>query len=734
MKLKNTMLVLVAALSAIGAQAQNKAGYKWDTVPIGGGGYVSGVYPQKGDAKVAYARTDVGGAYRWDNGAGRWVALNDALTQEDAGILSVDSLAVDQGWSSHILMLAGNQNLSGGRTYILHSTDAGASFEKFDVTAQFKTDGNYDGRQAERLVFDPVNSKVAYVGTRANGLFKSNDWGRSWTRLNLDVWGTYNGGGINLVAVDPSSAKNGFSQRLIIGVSRGNWGNQPNLYRSDDAGASFYPISSNDTGVPNWFQPQRAVFDDQGVAYITYSNGIGPYPAWRTPELIKSDPLTQGGVWKYYANNWWFKKITPTNMGDQVAFGGISVDPTNRKRLIASTLGQYRSQGGGGDGEWVYLSTDGGDSWRNVLGPNSTKSDNGVAWIKGAGIHWGGTVAFDPTNPQAAWITSGNGLFKTSNLGDANPNWSFEVKGLEETVVMESVSKPGGPLITVLGDIGTFVHTNTAAYGTMPASKTGGGTTTGLAMASGNTSNWARVGSQGLQYSVNGGMDWVQAAETKSIWRNNGWAYRGKVALSSNGSILLHSPEGSNATYRSENWGGGWAQANGLNVSNAYPFADATDSAKFYAYDSDNGNFWISTNSAWNFYTSGTVLPKGGSKRIGIPPGINGHVWVPLYDGGLMRTSDSGNTFIKLNNVTKCGAIGFGKVADGKWYPTIFIWGTVGGVTGVFRSTDIGETWLRINDDQHQYANYGGVLTGDMNAFGVVYMGTPGRGLAVGRP
>ena len=726
------MLVLVAALCAIGAQAQNKAGYKWDNVPIGGGGYVTGVYPQWGEAKPNYARTDVGGAYRWDNG--KWVALHDGVTQEETGILSVDSMAVDKGWVDHILMVAGNRDFNNGRTYVLLSTNGGRSFEKFDVTAQFKADGNQDGRQAERLVFDPVNNNVAYMGTRSDGLFKSTDFGRTWTRLNLNVRGTYNGGGINLVAVDPSSVKNGVSQRLIVGVSRQHWGAEANLYRSDDGGANFIPISGNDNSPYKWMQPQRAVFDDQGVAYITYSNGIGPYPGWRTPELKKSDPMNQGGVWKYHANNWWFQQITPPNMGDKVAFGGISVDPSNRNRVIVSTLGQGWTQGGGGGGDWVYLSSDGGSSWRNVLGLDSTKSDNGISWIQGAGIHWGGTVAFDPGNPQAAWITSGNGLFKTSNLGDAKPNWSFEVKGLEETVVLESVSKPGGPLVSVLGDIGTFVHWNTAAYGTRPVSATGGGTTTGLAMAWGSNSNWARVGDQGIQYSVNGGMDWSQARETKSGWKDNRSVIRGKLALSADGKVLLHSPEGSNATYRSEDWGNGWAQAKDLNVNEAYPFADAVDPKKFYAYDNVNGKLMISTNSAWNFYASGPTLPTKGSKRLGIPPGLGGHVWLPLSDNGLMFTSDSGVSFNKINNVTKCNAIGFGKVAEGKWYPTIFIWGTVGGVTGVFRSTDIGATWLRINDDQHQYANYGGVLTGDMNAFGVVYMGTPGRGLVVGRP
>ena len=62
------------------------------------------------------------------------------------------------------------------------------------------------------------------------------------------------------------------------------------------------------------------------------------------------------------------------------------------------------------------------------------------------------------------------------------------------------------------------------------------------------------------------------------------------------------------------------------------------------------------------------------------------------------------------------------------------MWGIVNGVRGMFRSTDTGNTWLQINDWNHQYGADGGVVFGDMNTFGVVYMSTMGRGLVAGRP
>jgi hypothetical protein len=66
----------------------------------------------------------------------------------------------------------------------------------------------------------------------------------------------------------------------------------------------------------------------------------------------------------------------------------------------------------------------------------------------------------------------------------------------------------------------------------------------------------------------------------------------------------------------------------------------------------------------------------------------------------------------------------------------LYIWGTVGGVRGVHRSLDAGASWLRINDDAHQYGGPGNgqFVVGDMNVFGVVYMSTAGRGIVYGKP
>jgi hypothetical protein len=719
MKWMKTALMLAAALGAGSASAQNAAGYTWNNVPMGGGGFVTGVYPAKTQSGVVYARTDVGGIYRWDNSASKWVPLMDWMSQDDQGLMGIDSMAVDPKNAANIVALAGTSYLSNGKTAIMRSTNYGANWTVTDVTSQFKTHGNGYGRQSgERLAFDPGSSNILYTGTRYNGLFKSTDSGATWTRLNgLNVTTTPNGNGVNLVLPDPTSVVNGVAQRLIVGVSRYSY-TGPNLYRSDNGGQTFYAIN----GAPGGLMPQRGAFDGQGNLYLTYGNGVGPggIPA----DQLADQALNQGAVMKYNVNNGSWTNVSPNGLN--VPFSGISVDATNANRVLVSTINLYWDQWNGTNGkptqgDRIFLSANGGGSWTDLVA-TGTKSTGGVDWIADAGIHWASTAVFDPFNGQTAWVTSGNGIFKSTNVGAAQPGWTFNVNGLEETVVLGAVSVPGGPVITAVGDVDGFRHYNTWGYGARLQPTMG--TVNGLAIAGGNASVLARVGNQ-VQVSLNGGVNWFTSGSI-----NGGY---GQVALSANGSVLLHSPSNSTVTYRSVNNGNSWTAVNNLNINNAYIVGDSVNSNLFYAYDNTNGKFWVSYDAGVNFYNV-TTLSAWGNPRMRTAPGIQGDIWLPMYGNGLMRSTNSGSSFSKIGSVTECRGIGFGKAATGATYPTIYIWGIVNGVRGMFRSTDTGNTWVQINDWAHQYGADGGVIAGDMNTFGVVYMNTMGRGLVAGRP
>ncbi len=703
-----------AAIGAAALMAQAPASaYTWDNVAMGGGGFVSAVIPAKSQA-VVYARTDVGGAYRWDGANSRWIPLTDWVADDQTGFLGVESLAVDPKNAANLYLYVGISYFNGGKSAILRSSDYGATWTTIDVSSQFKAHGNGMGRQnGERLVVDPGSSNVLYLGTRRDGLFKSTNSGSSWSKITaFPVTSTPNDNGVSVVMADPSSVSGGVAQRLFVGVSRyGSVG--ANFYRSDNGGASFTAVS----GAPSNLMPQRAAFDGLGNLYVTYANGAGPHG-----NSSGTEPMDTGAIWKYSISTGAWTNVTPA--GVTRAFSGISVDPNNAQRLVASSVNQWAPQGNT-DGDRVYISTNGGASWTDVINRGFAMDTGGISWIAGAKIHWTGTAVFDPSNSKSVWITSGNGVFKTNDIDAATTTWTFVTKGMEETVPLNIASLTGGPLLTTLGDVDGFQHYNTFSY-TNPMYSPRMGTTSGLAVAgSGNTATVVRVGSA-MYTSVNSGTNWSKPGMNGT---------KGQVALSANGTVLLHSPENSATTYRSTNLGGSWTPVNGLGISNARPVADPVNASKFYAYNPGDGSFMISNDGGVNFWKFSTIA-TGGSNVIRAAPGVEGDIWVPLNGGGLTRTTSSGWNFTSVANVSYCSAVGFGKAATGSTYPTVFIWGTVGGVRGLFRSTDAGASWTRINDNAHQYGGpgNGNFVMGDMNTFGVVYMSTAGRGVVMGRP
>jgi photosystem II stability/assembly factor-like uncharacterized protein len=687
------------------------ARYVWDSVAIGGGGFVSAVIPSRSEAGVVYARTDVGGAYRWDKSSARWVPMLDWLSEADTGLLGIDSLAVDPHNAAKVYLLAGISYLQNGRTAILRSNDYGKTWAITEATKQFKTHGNGMGRNnGERLAVDPGNGDVLYVGTRWNGLFKSTDAGATWQRMpGLDVTATPNGAGISFVLPDPASVQHGVAQRLYVGVSRyGSTG--PSFYRSNDAGATFVPVG----GAPATLMPQRAALDGAGKLYITYANGAGPHPNNKQPE-----PMDRGQIWQYAIDSGSWKNVTPA--GFATPFSGISVDARNPRRLAASTISTYMPQGDG-KGDRLFVSADGGASWTDVIARGFAKDLQGASWMKGHGIHWASILEFDPFDSKAAWVTSGNGIFRTADI-DATPAvWSFHVRGLEETVPLNAVSVPGGPLVSAIGDIDGFLHADASKYS--PIHQPQMGTTFGLAVAGRKPGAMVRAGKT-IYSTTDGGAHWSPAPSVKGE--------QGQVALSADGAVILHAPRDSSVAFRSTDAGASWTPVRGLGAANLRPVADAVAANIFYAYD--NGVMQVSTDGGVSFAPR-AQLAAGGSRVIRVAPGREGDVWVPLYGGGLARSTDRGTHFAPVAGVSYCAAVGFGKSAPGADYPAVYIWGSVGGVRGVHRSIDGGGSWTRINDDAHQYGGPGDgqFIVGDMNRFGVVYMSTAGRCIVYGVP
>ena len=693
--IKKIIIIVFILFSTISSFAQ----YTFKHVLIGGGGFVTGVISHKTTGDI-YCRTDVGGAYRWDAANSKWVQLLDWISDAQGGYYGVEALAIDKQNPNNIYMLCGTSYFNSGATAILKSTDKGNSFTVVDVTSKFKAHGNGYGRgNGERLAVDPNNSNILFCGTRANGLWKSTNGGSTWSLAWSGVTTTTNGNGICFVVFDPSTESDGTTKTIYIGISRTG---SDNIYKSTDGGATFTPMSANTT-----YFPHRAVLQDT-IMYVTYADNEGP------------GTDSKGRVYKLITTTGVWKDVTPFTFSTYyLAYGGVDIDPANVNRVVISTTGVYmNNQYGKTWGDFIYLTTNGGTSWTLKNGSGSKYDNNGVGYTSGQ-INWAECAVFDPFDSKKVRVVGGGGIFTTSDITVTNPTWKYDVIGIEETAFLDGVSVPGGPFICAMGDMDGFLFNNFNAYPSQLLQPSVG-TNRSVAYASANVSKLARTSDAGshVYYSTNMGVNWTACAASKGSG--------GRVALSADGGTILHCPN--DTVYYSNDNGSTWTKSTGIVLSGAIPVADPVNSNYFYIYNPSNGGVYVSSNKGVSFSFSGSAGSSSNPWTTNIcraAPGNEGHIWVPRIANGLRYSTDYGKTYKTVSNVTSCRAIGFGVAASGTQYPTIFIWGTVNGVTGLLRSIDKGASWLRLNDDAHQFGGLE-LLVGDMNVFGRVYTGGGG--------
>src|SRR6185437_9194607 len=114
-----------AAAAPGGGGLKGSVAYTWKNVVILGGGFVSGIVYSPVEKDLVYARTDVGGAYRWDPAGKSWVALTDQLPR-DTNFLGIESLAADPVDANKVYLAAGEYTGSWvGNGAIMRSTDRG---------------------------------------------------------------------------------------------------------------------------------------------------------------------------------------------------------------------------------------------------------------------------------------------------------------------------------------------------------------------------------------------------------------------------------------------------------------------------------------------------------------------------------------------------------------------------------------------------------------------------------
>jgi hypothetical protein len=721
------------------ATEPQSAHYQWNNVTVGGGGFSPNIVFSPVEQGLAYLRTDIGGLYRYDQSQQRWIPLQDGMSE--GNYFGVESVAPDPRNAEVVYAAAGMY--SSGPAAILRSDNRGESWNLFPVP--FRMGGNEDGRGlGERLAVDPHYTDIVYFGSRHDGLQRSRDRGRTWSRVaTFPVAGLgtpnphHTHAGISFVVFDPRTGAGGTpTKTLFVGVADGG---QHHLFRSIDAGASWQIVP----GEPRAdLLPVRAQLDAYGMLYLTYSNGIGP------------NGITDGAVFKLDTSTLSWQDITPSSALPKPpgGFMGLTLDVQRPNTLVVATVDWWM------DRDTLWRSTDAGQHWLS-LRPLSEIDASASPFLRWGEAHakfgwWMAGVAIDPFNSNHIAYTTGATVYASDQplqASGARPIlWQPWVKGIEETAILALVSPPSGPaLLSGFGDIGGFVHEDLrASPPTMFTNPVFDNTNTldfaGRAPNIVVRSGRVRGNLAMAAWSQDFGRSWtplqLPALKERTDPSNRRREIEAVVTVTADGLTFI-------ATTRvpalTRDRGRSWIAVRGLQDF-ARPVADRVDARRFYVLDFEQSRIAVSDDGGQSF----AVLRSSGlpahpcaeqPTRAEDPwpllatPGRAQDVWL-VCRRGLYHSVDGGHSFTERRGDLVVTALAFGKArADGD-YPTLFAIGTRGDLKAIWRSDDAGASWLRINDAAHEYGRRFRVISADQRVFGRVYVGTDGRGVLYGEP
>ncbi len=229
----------------------------------------------------------------------------------------------------------------------------------------------------------PSDPNTIYVGSGeglqrpdlsvGDGIYKSTDAGKTWVHLGLR-----DGQQIPQIAVDPRDAN-----RIIVAVAGHPYGPNPErgIFRSTDGGQTFEKVLYKDENVGG----ADVMFDPKNpdVAYA------GLWEARQGPWENAAWNGTGGGVYKSTDNGKTWKQLGG-GLPENIIQANLAISPSNPNRLFASLALS--------PGLVIYRSDDAGDSWTRI-----TTDPRPAGRIGGGDL---AVLRVDPTNPEVVYSAS----------------------------------------------------------------------------------------------------------------------------------------------------------------------------------------------------------------------------------------------------------------------------------------------------------------------------------------
>lgn len=759
-----TVLVLLAAVSASAsgaklAEVRTVDEQRWTVKPlvVGGGGWVTGMVVHPATPGLIYARTDVGGAYRWDEEAEAWRPITDWIPAGKQGLYGIDSVAVDPTDDDVVYLAMGRANPYGG---IYRSADRGKTWRKLGFPHGDSIDGNahqhYHVRtMGERLEVDPSDGqKLLYGCFRSpGGLWKSDDGGESWRRAEIEG-----------VPQQEQLVTLVFYDRLVEGRAYAQVQDRGPFY-TVDGGESWAPLPDGDGN----HCPARSVrrMDQAADGSVYFTNTLPAEAAgnmvWKIADLRAYDVSPSREELETGPKVWTHGK----------GMQGLAVDPRDPRHVIVQG---GISSSAPGEPVPMYETFDEGGSWQKM----SVRIGDYYPWKGREGVLKSTVtdLVWDPHRPTRAYHMDGAGVARIDV--SVSPVRADEMsRGIEETVIFDICSVPFEGEERVFSGLADFAGFHHDRGLDRPPSRTlydlwsGRQSVHAIAYCRSRPTVMYMTG----RGNYTQGKDRDRPSGYYAMWRSND-AGRTWLRLPSRPGqsppspfpvagdesefdvnpleLAVSSRDPENVVVVGQNpmasldGGATWEPCEGLSdialghnwVWTRTLAADPVEGGVFYAYhandDPKRGEVFRSEDGGLSWRIVNSELPWG---RLYIDavclqpaPHRAGDLWLNLQDGGLWHSIDGGRSWDAVGGFSDADG-GSARVMDlgvppmGNPYgAAVFVLGRYEGEDGLWVSVDEGATWRNVAPPDKVFAN-GKVLEASNLSFGRVYLGTTGSGM-----
>ena len=680
--------------------------YVWDNTNYKTGGYVPAVEADS-VSQVMYARTDMGEFYKYDYTFDQWEPFLTHLKKTES-IVKTDGFAFNDGNEDVLFVSHGSGSYRGFKENygILRTKDGGKTWKEIHPPVNITAGNSY--HRHSTIMLDPNNINILYGVSPSDGAYYTEN-----ALDNTPVWKTVDLPGfvpsddavenpLSAVLFDDAKIINGRSARIYIASYKNG------IYMSEDGGKTF-------NLQPN--SPKKV--------YKMVINKAGRIYAASVDENSGGVYLCENGVWK---------NISPI---ENEVYYSVACSDINPEYIAVSTYSN------------IYFSLDGGKTWDMGLFANiNFKKHN---FLTGPSRWYITGLSFDSKKAGGLWFSDMGGVYKIEDITAPNKEIRIVGEGLEELAIKEIACAPERDGYYITHQDGGFGAADTPfeyPTETRPVIKNGNNIiavdycrTNPDFVAVGGTQEWWETGKPNGAYSTDGGRTMTDfptmptGINGESIGIGN-IAVSAGVGESGNPTIIVSKMY--NKPHRTTDLGVTWEEIDA--PFGAYCFdgvvqlcSDKIKNGTFYYYDLKSGVFYKSINDGISFDLMTTLPIAEGNTVLRSFCEKEDYLAIALGAGGLHISTDGGKSFKQSKNVQKAWKLGTGKSAEGKDYDTIFVYGVVDYREGIFRSTDLGESWTMISNDEYVGRTVGS-MDGDKNRFGVVYTGTAGFGVWCGMP